>query len=327
MISISNYKNAESRLNNLGFFFVDQNIEEIYVDVNKKYNIEDNNGYKYYCCLKHIFAGIFPNIVGKSNPYSIHNIQKWITNNQKSYILISNEFVSAKTHLKLQCEHGHIFFRSWNQLKSGWSCRECRYNNQRVLQMRPRKEGRYLSYDDPITLDWSDSNKYPPTYYSYKSGQTIHWCCHVCHYEWDTSISHRTKDGSGCPKCSNKMSKSEKIIAEFLTQHSIKFIQEYTFIDCRDKNPLPFDFFLPDYNTIIEYDGIQHFQPINFSKKSTYNSSEILEYTKFHDKLKNEYCKNNNITLYRISYKDNLEQQLFTIIENLKMYTHNSYSA
>ena len=55
------------------------------------------------------------------------------------------------------------------------------------------------------------------------------------------------------------MSKSEKYIANYLSFQNILFEQEYIFPDCRDINPLPFDFYLPDYNTCIEYDGQQHF--------------------------------------------------------------------
>ena len=318
MIKISNFELVESRLNNLGFFFIDKNIKEIYTDVNKKYNIIDNNGYKYFCCLKHIFANKFPNIVGNSNPYSFYNIQRWIINNRKTYTLLSNEFVSVKDPLKLKCENGHIFYRNWNQLKNGLSCRECRYENQRILQRRPRNGNTYLSYDDSVTLDWSSLNQHPPTYYSYKSGEIVHWDCHICHYKWDTSIVHRTKDKSGCPRCSNKMSKSERFISDFLKNNSINFIQEYTFKDCRDENPLPFDFYLPDYNCIIEYDGEQHYIPVIFSSSQKYDPIKRLEYTQLHDKIKNKYCLDHNISLYRISYKDNLSISLENIISKLK---------
>lgn len=317
MTNIPKFKLVESRLNDLGFFFIDKNIKEIYTDVNKKYNIIDNNGYKYFCCLKHIFANKFPNIVGNSNPYSFYNIQRWIVNNHKTYTLLSNEFVSVREPLKLKCENGHIFYRNWNQLKNGLSCRECRYIKQQILQMRPKENGRYLSYDDSITLDWSELNIHPPTYYSYKSGKTVHWHCHICDYEWDTSIVHRINDNSGCPKCSNKRSKSEQYIAKFLMQHSINFTQEYTFHNCKDKNPLPFDFYLPDYNIIIEYDGIQHFKPTTFS--SNQDSSKLFEYTKNHDNIKNKYCEDNNIILYRISYKDDLDKSLNSIINSLNL--------
>lgn len=78
-----------------------------------------------------------------------------------------------------------------------------------------------------------------------------------------------------------------------------------TFDDCRDINLLPFDFYLPDYNLCIEYDGIHHFEINEY-----FGGVDRLKYTKKHDKIKNIYCKLNNIKLIRISYKDDIIKTL-----------------
>lgn len=62
---------------------------------------------------------------------------------------------------------------------------------------------------------------------------------------------------------------------------------------------LSFDAFLPEYNVAIEYDGEQHFKSIEF-----FGGEEGLRRTIERDEIKNRYCKDNNIILYRISYKD-----------------------
>jgi len=69
---------------------------------------------------------------------------------------------------------------------------------------------------------------------------------------------HNHLNGNGCPKCNE--SKGEKEIRLFLNNKNINFINQKSFDDCRDVLPLPFDFYLPEYNTCIEYDGIQHFE-------------------------------------------------------------------
>lgn len=129
----------------------------------------------------------------------------------------------------------------------------------------------------------------------------------------ETTISHRVKDNSGCPKCANKMSKGETIIYDYLKQNNIEFIKEATFKDCKDKQPLPFDFYIPNKNICIEYDGIQHFQPVNFGGDAT-NDKIYQQFliTQKHDQIKNSYCLQNNISLIRISYKDknNIQQIL-----------------
>lgn len=105
------------------------------------------------------------------------------------------------------------------------------------------------------------------------------------------------KDGTNtCYSCSCKESVGEKRIREFLESCSINFEQEKRFDDCRDIKPLPFDFYLPNYNMIIEFDGQHHFEEIH-------NRTDY-EKTKRHDAIKNKYCEDNNINLLRIPYWD-----------------------
>lgn len=117
------------------------------------------------------------------------------------------------------------------------------------------------------------------------------------------------QQGCRCPYC--KESKGEKRISEILDKLNISYETQYSFSDCKYKLPLRFDFKLEDssHNIIlIEYDGEFHYE------NPFYNES--LEKTKIRDNIKNEYCKNNNLKLYRISYKDfdNLEEIIKEIV-------------
>ncbi len=113
--------------------------------------------------------------------------------------------------------------------------------------------------------------------------------------------------GIGCPICQE--SKGEKIISNFLKNKNIKFKREKRFSDCRNILPLPFDFFLPNYNICIEFDGKQHF----IQHKTWSNLEEIQK----RDKIKNIYCEKNNIILYRFNYKeiDIIEEKLNEIFK------------
>lgn len=75
-----------------------------------------------------------------------------------------------------------------------------------------------------------------------------------------------------------------------------------------------FDFYLPQYNLIIEYDGEQHYKPVRFYSQSDEEMELTFENTQMRDKIKNNYCEQNNINLLRIPYweKKNIE----TIINN-----------
>lgn len=108
--------------------------------------------------------------------------------------------------------------------------------------------------------------------------------------------------GSGCQKCSE--SKGERKVALFLEKNNVNFIKQKIFDDL--KNPktnrhLKFDFYLPDYNLCIEYDGEYHYEPWRlYFDKSEANLK--FEEMKQRDELKNKYCKTKNIKLTRIPY-------------------------
>ena len=112
--------------------------------------------------------------------------------------------------------------------------------------------------------------------------------------------------------CGCSQSKREEIIAKILNEANISYGREYSFEDLRDINPLRFDFALFKDNKLfclIEHDGIQHFNTDNVF---------YTEKLKENDIKKDEYCNKNNILLYRISYKDNLELKMQEIISNFK---------
>jgi hypothetical protein len=126
--------------------------------------------------------------------------------------------------------------------------------------------------------------------------------CLIDGYEWHAT-PHNILCGTGCPKCNE--SKGEKAIRQWLIKHNIEYNSQKRFSDCCDKISLPFDFYLPEYNCCVEYDGIQHFKSIEW-----FGGRESLDYTQKHDKIKTEYCQNNNIKLLRIPYYKDVEEEL-----------------
>jgi len=82
--------------------------------------------------------------------------------------------------------------------------------------------------------------------------------------------------------------------------------------DCLDKKVLPFDFYLIEYNICIEYDGLQHFRAIEY-----FGGEKTLKITKKHDNIKNEYCLENGIKLYRIRYNQDIKKELSNILNSL----------
>lgn len=125
--------------------------------------------------------------------------------------------------------------------------------------------------------------------------------------------------GHGCPVCSNSI--GEKSVINYLSKHNIDFLPQHSFDDCVYKNQLHFDFYLPDLNVCIEYDGIQHFEPVDFAGKGEEWAKEHFHYTILRDEVKNNYCKNNNIPLCRIKYTQDVEKTLNDFFNTLSNNT------
>jgi very-short-patch-repair endonuclease len=101
----------------------------------------------------------------------------------------------------------------------------------------------------------------------------------------------------------DSMSAGEKRILNYLKRKNIKFVTQKKFDDCKNIYRLPFDFYLPDYNVLIEFDGEQHFKKSNFSKSDEINRMKFEQIQK-NDRIKTRYCAKNNIILLRFDTKD-----------------------
>lgn len=118
--------------------------------------------------------------------------------------------------------------------------------------------------------------------------------------------------GSGCPACSD--SKGEKEIRQFLDKNQISYYAQHKFEDCKNIYQLPFDFYIPSMRTCIEFDGLQHYQPVTH-----FGGIDAYERLKTNDKIKNDYCEENFINLVRIRY-DQIDDIYRILYENLKTF-------
>jgi hypothetical protein len=103
-------------------------------------------------------------------------------------------------------------------------------------------------------------------------------------------------NGRGCPECIE--SSGERYLKSFFKKYKIKYIREKTYKDCINIVSLRFDFYLFDYNILIEFDGKQHFK-----MQEIFGGEEAFNKLKMRDEIKNKYCEDNNIPLYRFNYK------------------------
>lgn len=116
--------------------------------------------------------------------------------------------------------------------------------------------------------------------------------------------------GKGCKICNE--SKGELKISDILNRNNIKYIREYKFDGCINKYKLPFDFYLTDFNVCIEYDGEMHFKEIE-----RFGGKIKLDYYIKNDNIKNKFCVDNNIRLFRIKYDQDIDMEITKIINYL----------
>lgn len=136
-----------------------------------------------------------------------------------------------------------------------------------------------------------------PTGKQEKNGSVI-WLCRCENGHYNSISSTNWGRIKTCRLCKNdSISLGESVVQTVLDELNIEYQKEKSFTDCYYKKPLRFDFYLPDHNTCIEYDGIQHFQRTTFSHDN-------FEDRKKRDKIKEEYCKQKGIKLIRIPYTD-----------------------
>lgn len=133
--------------------------------------------------------------------------------------------------------------------------------------------------------------------------------CKTCSHKWMMSPGKllRKDSLSGCPSCNQ--SNGERFIQLFLESNNIKYekYQKYDDLIGVGEGKLSYDFYLPSYNLLIEFQGIQHEHPIEH-----FGGEEQFKIQQEHDKRKREYAQKNNIVLLEIWYYDfdNIEQIL-----------------
>lgn len=140
-----------------------------------------------------------------------------------------------------------------------------------------------------------------------KHGKALWKCkCDCGNYTFVCGVNLRYGDTLSCG-CLN--SKNEMAIKQILSKYQIEYVSQKIFDDCRDVLPLPFDVYLPEYNTCIEYNRIQHFEPVDY-----FGGAASFEMIQKHDKIKLEYCDKNNINLWCINYNDDVEEKLLSFL-------------
>lgn len=252
----------------------------------------DENGYKYKITLCNFRNGRKPNKYMK-NPFALQNFELYLSQNYPYYHLLDKEYIDCKTKMSFICDlHTDKGVQSNSVDNIVNNHHACIYCGCKDLWERKRTTiDRIIQECDRIGVNFiSRTSKNNECYVNYICPK------HSNIGEQSTSWTHFKEISNGCPYC-NKISKGENKISTYLQENNIEFIKEYKFKNCKYKRVLPFDFYLPKFNLVIEYNGQQHYEPVTiFGGENHYNKTVIR------DEIKIKYCRDNNIDIIIIPY-------------------------
>ena len=215
-------------------------------------------------------------------------------------ILVLGKYINNSTKIQCQC---NICNNIWytvpnNLLSAGEGCPCC--GNLKSAYKRSKTHTDFINDMKILHPEIDVLGQY------INAKNKILCCCKNCNHEWMVAPTNLLQ-GQGCPKCNKP--KGEIKIEDFLIKNNIDYITQYTFDDLLGINlgQLSYDFYLPKYNCLIEYQGGQHYKPIKF-----FGGIKQFNIQQEHDKRKYDYAQSHNINLLEIPYWDfdNIEQIL-----------------
>ena len=221
-------------------------------------------------------------------------------NNFNNNVEIIN-YDGTQNPIECRCKTcGYEWATSSGSLRCGCGCPMCALNNKKdtrkshedfvsdLFKANPNIEviGQYITCKDFIKVK-----------------------CKICGCIWESYASNLLNNSAGCPTC--RSSSTEYKMVQFLISKGFTVVSQKRYKDCRNKQPLPFDAFLPDYNILIEYDGEYHYMPIKYGTSPLCTPEETLQKRIKNDEIKTAYCKKNNINLIRIPFWERHKMESF----------------
>lgn len=189
-------------------------------------------------------------------------------------------------------EHGQFRQFAWLHL-SGSGCPECvGYPNKKT---REQRENEFIQKARDLFGDKFDYSKVH--YVNNDTNVTL--TCKEHHIEFETSPDTHLRGSGACPMCTRSIGEAK--IYGYLSRHKIKFFTQHKI---EHNNPLckrqylVVDFYIPEYNVVIEYNGKQHYQHVEFFHSDGFT----LEDQKIRDNTLVDILTSKGIRLLTIKY-------------------------
>lgn len=240
---------------------------------------------------------------------TLEQVNEWLKSNNKEIecLYYAGTVINKNSRFKCLIDN-YEWTSSFNNIKNNHrGCAKC-VNLARINSIDEVNEWLVENKKDFICIDYMGT----------VTTKSLFRCLKDNH-EWYSSFNH-IKNGNGCPLCS--FSHGELKILNYLNTNNIKHRPQYKLDNCRDILPLPFDVAIFKNNKLLflcEYQGVQHYEPVDFANKGMAWAKKMFKNTNRHDEIKRNYCLSNNIKLLTIPYWDykNIEKILDMYMEQI----------
>jgi hypothetical protein len=232
-------------------------------------------------------------------------------------IKVLSNYMGCEKKIKLQCEIcGNIWETIPKVLITNHSgCPKCGF--QKRIIKRTLSHSEFVERLRKVNKNIEVISKYQGTH------KKIKCRCKIDNFEWESYPANLLNLSAGCPMCS--MSLGESKLLQILDELKINYKTQYQIEGCKNINNLKFDAFDIENNIAFEYNGEQHYRPVDFSNHNINRAEETFKKTKARDLIKYNFCKEHNIPLIIIPYTKRNKMKEFIVTELQKLnFTFNN---
>lgn len=237
-----------------------------------------------------------------AKPYNTNKFKEYIFNTVGNEYTLLGEYTTARNPIRIRhnvCNHTYDVRP--DDFKHGKRCPKCAVIKR--IKGETKTTGKFKEEVYSLVKD------------EYKvCSEYVRWNVKVKMYHKTCNTYYEVQpnsflQGRRCPNC--KYSRGENLIKEYLDLHNIVYEQQVKYSNLYDKRHLSYDFYLRQYNLLIEYQGRQHYKPVK-----RYGGIKHLHLQQKHDMMKKEYAINNDIELLEIKYTCNNMEKVSRVLNN-----------
>jgi len=207
-------------------------------------------------------------------------------------------YKSAKEKVVITCVAHGDFLQSPSGHLSGKGCMDCAVD----LRAKKKTAAASLVFEERSRAVHGDKYDYSRSLYV-AAKKEIEVRCYD-HGSFLITPDAHIRSGVGCQEC-YVASRGEDCIAKLLLELGVEFVRQAKFDECKNVGRLSFDFYVKSHNLLIEFDGKQHFEPIEWFGGEKGFLEQVTR-----DRIKDKFAVDSGIRLVRIPYYSDITEEV-----------------